>query len=448
MHHFGEGLVRTTSDFGTRCEPPTHPELLDWLARWFMDNGWSLKKLHRLIMTSAVYQQSSLAENNEVDPENKLLSRFNRQRLDLEALRDSVLFVSGELDFKAGGRGDAMFAEKYSKRRAVYGYIDREFVPGTMRVFDFPTPDMHSPQRSETTIPQQALFFMNGTFVMKQAKALATVSTNGTAGNMKFGTRSSASLPDDRERLREIYRRVYQREPSPRQMQLGLEFIRNAATASAEDVAETPKNPNALDWRYGYGEFDAKTKQLNKFETLPFFTGTAWQGGAAWPDPALGWLQLTATGGHAGNTLKQPVVRRWVSPVKGTVSISGKVSHERAPGHGIRAYILSSRHGVLGSWTLHNKSAEAKRDNIAVQPGDTLDFIVSIHSSLNHNDFLWSPVIRMVGDDAIKDPNGYAKEWSAEKDFAGNQTKELPPLDAWEKYAQVLLLSNEFVFVD
>src|SRR5207253_8106254 len=159
LHHFGAGLVRTPSDFGTRAEPPTHPELLDWLARYFMDNGWSVKKLHRLIMLSAVYQQAS--ENNgstggssplQVDPENKLLWHMNRQRLDFESLRDSLLCVSGQLDSKPGGKAEDLFKAPFSKRRSIYGFIDRQFLPATMRVFDFANPDMHNPQRAETTV--------------------------------------------------------------------------------------------------------------------------------------------------------------------------------------------------------------------------------------------------------------------------------------------------------
>ena len=97
---------------------------------------------------------------------------------------------------------------------------------------------------------------------------------------------------------------------------------------------------------------------------------------------------------------------------------------------------------------MHNQSAEAKAENLAVEPGDTIDFIVSIHESLNNNDFIWSPVIRLTGPNAIRDANGYAKEWKAEKDFSGPPAQSEPPLNAWEQFAQALLSSNEFLFVD
>ncbi len=464
QHHFGTGLVRTPSDFGTRSDPPSHPELLDWLARDFMDHDWSLKKLHRRILLSAVYQQSSEIDDAEhrqfkitksklkndqaagrgleisnpsavmdaADPENKLLGHFNRQRLDFEALRDSLLFVSGELDLRLGGRAKEMFEPPFSKRRAIYGYLDRQFLPGTLRVFDFANPDLHTPQRSETTVPQQALFFMNGPFVVERARALA--------GQAVAGDRKS---PD--QKIKELYRLIYQREPTRTQLQLGRQFIQSAATTPGLAAAV---KANLRDWRYGQGEFDATVNAVKAFALLPHFTGEAWQGGPAWPDPKLGWLQLTATGGHAGDDLKHAVIRRWVSPVAGTVAIEGVIKHERTPGHGIRAYLFSSRHGLLGNWVLHNQCAEAKAENVVVEPGDTIDFIVSIRESLNNNDFSWSPVIRMTGPNARRDANGETQTWDAKNDFSGPVPESESPLTAWEKYAQALLLANEFLFVD
>ena len=438
QHHFGAGLVRTPSDFGTRSDPPSHPELLDWLAREFMDHDWSMKHLHRLILLSAVYQQSSetgtadAPTTAQVDPENKLLAYFNRQRLDFEALRDSLLFVSGELDLILGGRAKEMFEPPFSKRRAIYGYLDRQFLPGTLRVFDFANPDLHTPQRSETTVPQQALFFMNGPFVVERAKALA--------GHPAVG---AGKAPD--QKIKELYRLIYQREPTRKQLQLGAQFIQSAA---APQIVEVAVKPTVRDWKYGHGEFDATAKAVKEFTPLPHFTGEAWQGGTAWPDPKLGWLQLTATGGHTGDDFKHAVIRRWTSPVSGTIAIEGTIKHERTLGHGIRAYLFSSRHGLLGNWVLHNTSAEAKAENLAVELGDTIDFIVSIHESLNNNDFIWSPVIRMAGPNAIRDANGYSQAWDAKRDFSGPIPERETPLTAWEKYAQLLLLSNEFLFVD
>src|ERR1043166_736790 len=467
LHHFGAGLVRTPSDFGTRAEPPTHPELLDWLAAYFMENGWSVKALHRLIMRSAVYQQASdeeLLHNaparnkpsaarvskvklegsrtteastaQQTDPENRLLWRMNRQRLDFESLRDSLLFVSGQLDTRAGGKAEEMFKAPFAKRRSVYGFIDRQFLPGAFRVFDFANPDLHNPQRSETTVPQQALFFMNSPFVIEQARALAK-----RAGAMDAG--AAADGKTTANCIKKLYALVVQREPTADQLQRGLRFI---ASAGAEPRDEERKAPSP--WLYGYGEFDEAAKQLKGFESLPHFTGEAWQGGKSWPDEKLGWAQLTAGGGHAGNDRQHAVIRRWVAPVEGNINVEGTLKHEHKEGDGIRAYIVSGRHGLLGSWVLHDQAAETKLENLQVKSGDTIDFTVSIHQSLNNNDFLWAPVIRLANPDASTGANGYAKGWNASKDFAGPPGEDPKPLTAWEQYAQVLLLSNEFLFID
>ncbi len=169
-HHFGNGLVATPGDFGTRGELPTHPELLDWLAINFMNNNWSTKKLHKLIVTSDVYKQSSIDREDclKVDPENKLLWKQNRRRLDFESLHDSVLSISGNLDLKLGGPSIPFFTGK--NRRAVYGYIDRLDFPSLLATFDIPNPASSSVERTSTTVAPQALYLMNGPFLREAAK--------------------------------------------------------------------------------------------------------------------------------------------------------------------------------------------------------------------------------------------------------------------------------------
>ena len=193
QHHFGEGLVRTPSDFGARSDPPTHPELLDFLASRFVKDGWSIKRLQRQIMLSSVYQQSSSgsAKGESLDPENRLLSHYNRQRLDFEATRDALLAVGGELDEKIGGPSINLLAKPLIDRRTVYSYVDRQNLQGLMRTFDFASPDAHSAMRHVTTIPQQALFLMNSPFVVQQAERLAArpeiAATTGYDGRANSG---------------------------------------------------------------------------------------------------------------------------------------------------------------------------------------------------------------------------------------------------------------------
>jgi hypothetical protein len=222
LHHFGQGLVRTAGDFGLRGDSPTHPELLDYLARYFMEHGWSVKKLHRLIMLSATYQQSSAAPANAaaMDVENRWLSHQNRQRLDFEALRDSLLWASGRLDLKAGGAPVDITGAPFSARRSVYGFIDRQNLPGLLRAFDFASPDASTPQRHTTTVPQQALFLMNAPFVVEQAKALAA--------------RPDVTAHTEPEaRITALYRLLYGRPPDAAEVELGRRFLAGAGTEKA-----------------------------------------------------------------------------------------------------------------------------------------------------------------------------------------------------------------------
>jgi len=170
--HFGKGLVRTPGEFGTRGEAPTHPALLDWLSSWFRAEGGSTKKLHRLLLCSSVYRQSSQGEVR-TDPENRLFGRMELRRLDFEALRDSLLSVSGELDRTVGGKPADLEALPFSRRRTLYGLVDRQNLPGFYRAFDFADPDLPTAQRDETTVPQQALFLMNSPFVADCARRLS-----------------------------------------------------------------------------------------------------------------------------------------------------------------------------------------------------------------------------------------------------------------------------------
>ncbi len=222
MHHFGTGLVRTASDFGARSDPPTHPALLDWLASTFMEEGWSIKKLHRMILLSNVYQQASVArpECEAVDPENRLLWRMNRRRLEFEAMRDAMLAAAARLDPSLGGRPVDLWKAPYTARRTVYGFIDRQDLPGVFRVFDFANPDVSNDQRPRTTVPQQALFAMNSPFVLEQAKALAA-------------RPDVAGEPDATQRVRVLYRLALGRTPTPSEAELAARFIA-APPASGE----------------------------------------------------------------------------------------------------------------------------------------------------------------------------------------------------------------------
>jgi hypothetical protein len=420
QHHFDVGLVKTPSDFGLRAETPSHPELLDWLARHFIEGGWSLKAMHQLILSSAAYQQGSVNSidkslNPPADPENRLLSHFPIHRLEFEAVRDAMLAASGELDLTMGGKPRDLL-DAGNKRRTVYAFVDRQFLPGTFRTFDFANPDIHVAVRHETTVPQQALFFLNGSFAAARAKALA---------------KSLGDLSADK-RVTELHRRLFQRKPSKAEVNAALRFVKLAEG----DPVPAPPPLRKTQWRYGTGEYVESSHQLKSFNPLPHFTGSAWQGVASWPGGETGWAQLTAEGGHPGNTRAHACVRRWIAPDDAIVSISGALKHEPEPGDGVRAFIVSSRHGELKSAQAHKAKVEMSAADVVVKAGDTIDFIVDIGRVLNSDQFLWSPVIKAGG-----------TTWNARAEFSG--PKSAPELlTPWEQYAQVLLLANEFSFAD
>ena len=212
--HFGRPLVATPSDFGLRSDPPSHPELLDHLATAFVRGGWSLKKLHRTLVLTAAYRQSGANPSAAaVDPENVLLGRMTPKRLDFEALRDSLLAAGGRLDRAVGGRSVDLFKAPFPARRTVYAAIDRQNLPGTLRTFDFASPDGHAPGRFVTTVPQQALFLMNSPFVLEQAHAVA-----------RRPEVAWAAAPADK--VRAVTRAVLGRDPGADELAAGAEFLR------------------------------------------------------------------------------------------------------------------------------------------------------------------------------------------------------------------------------
>ncbi|MEN9636970.1 MAG: hypothetical protein RL077_5374 [Verrucomicrobiota bacterium] len=220
--HWGSGLVATPDDLGNMSAPPTHPELLDWLAATFVENKWSIKSLHRLILLSAAYQQSGANQPAfaEKDPNNQLLWRFNLRRLAFEELHDSLLAVSGELNLKYGGRPVDIGTTQFAKRRAVYTLIDRGNPPELLTQFDFPSPDVASGRRYETLVPQQALFLMNSPMVIETARKLVDRPT-------------FAELKSDEERVTLLYLAIYQRWPTKPEVALGLRYVTENPTGTA-----------------------------------------------------------------------------------------------------------------------------------------------------------------------------------------------------------------------
>jgi hypothetical protein len=213
QHHFGAGVVDTPSNFGKLGNPPTHPELLDYLASRFVESGWSIKKMHREIMLSATYALSSNYSevNFQADPDNKLLWRANVRRMDVEAIRDSILFVAGNLDPKVGGPALPLHDEK-NTRRTIYAAVSRAKPDALLRLFDFPDPNETSEQRIATNVPVQQLFFLNSDFVRSQAELLAK--------------RIGSPRPEP-QGIKEAYLILFGRTPTQQELKYGSAFLSN-----------------------------------------------------------------------------------------------------------------------------------------------------------------------------------------------------------------------------
>lgn len=228
--HFGTGLVNTPSNFGLNGETPSHPELLDHLAQYFLDHGRSLKALHREILRSATWQLSADDQPaaRAKDGGNRFYWRANRRRLSAEQIRDGVLLVTGALDTKVGG--PSLTLTPLTARRTIYGKVSRYKLDEFLQLFDFPSPSQTAEQRFTTNVPLQRLFFMNSDFVQQHAERLAE---------------QVADQPDDRARITGAYRRIFGRAPVERELQAGLDFLAAEAQKQYEERKAAAKTPGA-----------------------------------------------------------------------------------------------------------------------------------------------------------------------------------------------------------
>jgi hypothetical protein len=220
--HFGKPLVGTPSDFGTQGDKPTHPELLDDLSARFIANGWSLKWLHREILLSAAYQQSSRprSEAEQLDALNTLVWRMNPRRLDVESYRDSVLRAAGTLNPAMYGPSVDL-DDAGMLRRTVYGTVSRARINSTLKLYDFPDATQTSPGRDLTITPLQQLYVMNGKFIREQADALA---------------KAVAPEESDAARIRTLYQKILARDPNSTEVDLALSYLKQGTMVEYAQV--------------------------------------------------------------------------------------------------------------------------------------------------------------------------------------------------------------------
>jgi hypothetical protein len=235
MHHFGEGLVNTPDDLGNMSEKPSHPELLDFLAARFVESGWSLKKLHKLIVLSAAYRQDANPNGNrtvalarKIDAGNRLLWHANLRRLDFEGIRDSLLLLTGKLDPAVGGQPVNITDEPFSYRRSIYGYVDRLFLSDLPTQFDFADPMQTNSRRISTIVPQQALFFLNNPLVIEVSRSVVARPEVSRAQT-------------DIEKITALHRIIFQRSPTAEEVQQAQTFLARAADIPPLPMAKLGK---------------------------------------------------------------------------------------------------------------------------------------------------------------------------------------------------------------
>ncbi|MCY2949803.1 MAG: DUF1549 and DUF1553 domain-containing protein [Planctomycetota bacterium] len=409
MHHFGEGLIRTPGDLGNRGETPTHPALLDWLARDFISHGWSLKHLHRTILTSATYRQSSTRrpELEERDPDNRLLARQNVRRIDWETLRDRLLQSAGRLDNRRGGPPEPVLAWPHSNRRTIYTYVERQNAPGAPRAFDVASPDTSTPRRHETLTAAQGLFLLNSPFVIEQAVELAK------------------RAESDNEPVNALFRMAWGRAATERERAEGVVFLKGSTQANSG----TPS-------LWSCGQATLRDGAVTEFVPLSHFTGSAWQATALLPAPKTGKMHLTASGGHPASDASMVVVRRFTSPADMTVSVSGVLEHPDYRGDGVSASVVGPDGRVIVSWSAKQRAIATIAGPIRLLKGQSLDCVVAPGKDPGYDTFLWSPVL-------IDQATG--KPYDSAREFDGAPVPAITPM---AQLAQALLLGHPFHFVE
>jgi len=240
--HFGTGIVDTPSNFGITGDRPSDPQLLEYLAQTLVDTGMSIKKLHREIMLSSVYQLSddNVAENFDKDPDNRLYWRANRRRMDAEEIRDAILAVAGDLDTKIGGPSAPLTPD--FERRTVYGKVSRYRLDEYLQLFDFPSPNLSAEKRFATNVPLQRLFFMNSDFVQQQAELLA---------------RKIEAEPDNTARVQKAYQLIFGRAATPDEVKVGLDYL------ASEPMKEYEEHKDAKLKKEGEPKKDGKPDAIH-----------------------------------------------------------------------------------------------------------------------------------------------------------------------------------------
>jgi mono/diheme cytochrome c family protein len=377
MHHFGEGLVKTPADFGRLGTPPHQPDLLDWLALEFRTREWSLKQLHREILESTVYRQSSNRTSSlaSSDPENRSLGRRPIVRLDAEILRDRVLATTGTLETTLHGPASPLTVDETGqviidpaqRRRTIYTTQKRSQPVALLQAFDAPVMQTNCEARSASTVATQSLMLMNGSFMLDQAYQLS----------QRIRRESASGIP------------------APLASQL-------------VSIGGQPLTPT---WQFGFGS--AQPTADLPFHPLPHWTGSSWQGGPELPHGEVGWATLSAHGGHPGKNPGFATIRRFTSPIGGRLAVRGSLVHPSENGDGIRASVMVQGQALVAEWVARHAQVQTNIDAIEVHAGQTVDFLVDCREHETSDSFGWEVVLALTRND------GTLTEFSSTAGFHG-----------------------------
>lgn len=422
---FGQPLA-DPGDFGVQQLDPTLRPLLDWLALRFNERGGSLKNLHHLILTSKAFRLAAdgPVANQAIDQANTLFWKWNRRREDFESMRDRMLFTSGALDqTSVGGRSVSLENGGSDPKRSVYGFVDRYALSNTFISFDLPHPDHHSPKRVETTVPQQALYFLNGPLVLRQAAKLAA-------------DPAFHALGDETAKLTWLFERIYQREPTADEARDALEWLHHVNPADYQ-----PRLSGVWEIRHA-PDTGGLPGEAQKF---PMFADGTWRTGPDVATAPIRWLNAGAGGGHpaAGHDL----ILRWRALGAGEVRMTGTIKRTGANGATLAWNLARSNSTEFINHPLAPDSeARIEGEWAGVAAGDTVDFVLRAPDGDTAGSVGWD--LRVMGRES---PDGKPME-------VGNLNKQFPTTDSppampgaadpWADLIQMLWASNEFHFID
>lgn len=440
FHHFGEGIVSTLEDFGWAGENPIHKSLLDWMAVELEDNNWSLKHLHKTILTSRAYQQSSnretaIAELAEPsDPQNRLLWRQNFKRLEAESLRDSLLFIAGALDSNMYGfpvgiqtlsSGEVVVGSgSFPQRRSIYVRNKRSAPVSILQLFDQPDIETNCIRRSQSTVPLQALSLMNSDVANLSAEAFAQELLN----------------EGDHDLVSRAVTTAYGRQPQADEQALLQEFLES----QIKSYSSRTGSPDA--WSYGTGNVNQAAPEKTEFKTFAHFENKQWQLGPGYPYMGSMWEGLNATSGHPGGDMG--VILRWTSDSAQKIRVNGMVNHGSPAGDGIRVTAISNRKGQLAQWVIAHGRQEFEIPPVDAEEGEQILFVNDNNGTLRSDNFDWQwQVTELQSDDSI------GRVWDSVLGFHGPLEDGVPVNASILKQAladlcHVLLSSNEFSYID